>query len=524
MTLLEDGSLEGEDQFRLFGDKSSFALELCLAPEQPEHGVPEDSVGSWGAWRIWVADVNLCRLQLDTDTGMIEVQEVRWFLAPLISWLVTSWIPLLHEAHLPQELGWGDRRPRWARLAYLAMIERAGDSERFRNWQNWAARHSLRSAAEGGIVPDIFFQRVGDELELSWGDRLQPGGEAATFLVEDGVARVSVDDVGQALCAAIDWFLTQPTIVIRPWFDTVAQTWRTIEDHRFGLEPLYWYLDSQAEAGPLSTKLFLGLDTLGKEHPVLTKSWLGTLAPEIAMFGDLTPQISQEAAVTLLTEYYNAVSDDQESEALLELVQEDPAWASTSPFETGYSLALDVLDEADPDPTAPWTNLEGLLESLAISVRNVELGELGPRGVALAGVGLRPTILVNLEHPMNRGLGRRFTEAHELCHILFDRYRARPLAHSSTPWAAPSVEQRANAFAAMLLMPTFRAKRPTASTLASLSRGVSILARKLGVSRIALRRHLANLGEIDGYERDHMLGARDGWAGEEHAVPRWGYS
>ena len=509
-----------EDQFRLFGNKASFALELCLAADQPERGVPEDSIGSWGAWRLWIADVNLCRLQLDTEAGLIEVQEVRWFLAPLIRWLASSWKPLLHEAHLPHELGWGDRRPRWARLAYLAMIERAGDSEQFRRWQDWATRHSLRSAAEGGIVPDIFFQRVGDELELSWGDRLQPGGETATFLVEDGVARVSIDEIGGTLFSAIDWFLVQPKIALAPWCGAIEENWRAIKNRRFGLEPLYWYLDSQAETGPLSTKLFAGLEALGKQRPIVNGAWLGKLAPEIAMFGDLTPQISHEAAVTLLTEFYNAQTDEKEAEILSDLVQDDPAWANTSPFETGYSLALDVLDEVDPEPEAAWTNLEAILKTLTISVRDVKLGEQGPRGVALAGNGLRPSILVNLEHPMNRGFGRRFTEAHELCHILFDRHQARPLAHSSTPWAAPSIEQRANAFAAMLLMPTFRAKRPTATTLASLSRGVSILARKLGVSRIALRRHLANLGEIDGYERDHMLGARDGWAGEEHGAPQ----
>ncbi|MFN3677573.1 MAG: ImmA/IrrE family metallo-endopeptidase [Sphingomonas pseudosanguinis] len=523
MTLLEDDSLAVEDQFRLFGDKSSFALELCLASEQPDRSVPEDSVGSWGGWRLWVGDVNFCRLQLDTADGPVEVQEVRWFLAPLIRWLVGSWTPLLHEAHLPPESGWGDRRPRWARLAYLAMMELSGDSERFRKWQDWAGRHALRSAAEGGLVPDIFFQRVGDELELSWGDRLQPGGESATFLLEDGRARVPVDGVGEALSAAIDWFLEQPSVARAPWSGEVRETWRSIAEGQSDLEPLHWYLDSQPKAGPLSNKLFAGLDVLGKARPVIEGAWLGILAPEIAMFGDLTPQISQEAAVTLLTEFYNAKTQDREPENLSELVHDDPAWTSASPFEAGYALALDVLDEADPDPDAPRTELEDLLHGLSICVRNVELGEQGPRGVALAGSGLRPTILVNLDHPMNRGLGRRFTEAHELCHILFDRQRARPLAHSSTPWAAPSVEQRANAFAAMLLMPTTRAKRPTATTLASLSRGVSILADKLGVSRIALRRHLANLGEINDYERDHMLGARDGWAGEERSGARWGF-
>lgn len=496
-----------EEQFRLFGDRSRLALEVWLASEQPRGAVPLDSMGSWGAWRLWVCDLNLCRLQLETDAGVVEVQEVRWFLAPFMRWLVACWMPLLHETHLPEARGWGDRRPRWARLAYLAMLERSGhDIERFRPWQRWGSRHALRFAAEGGIVPDVFFQRVGDEVELSWGDRVQPGGEAATFLVEEGLARVHVDDVAAAFKQAIDWFFHQQNVGSADWSTAYADRWRAIKGGHFGLEPLHWYLDSQAEVGPLATKLLAGLKSLEKAPPEVAGPWLGALSPEIAMFGDLTPWIPDEAAVTLLAQYYGARSNEPEPEQLADLSSEEPAWATTSPWENGYALALDVLDEADRDRQALHTDLEAIIETLSITVRDVALGREGPRGVAFAGQGLRPTILVNTDHPMNQGLGRRFTVAHELCHILFDRHRARPLAHSSTPWASPSVEQRANAFAAMLLMPPSRARRPAATSSTSLSRGVSVLAKKLRVSRVALLRHLANLGEIDGHERDQMLG------------------
>ena len=105
-TLLEDGSLAAEGEFRLFGDKSQFAFEVCLATNQPHDAVPLDSVGTWGKWRLYISDVNLCRLQLDTDAGIVEVSEVCWFLAPLFRWLIASWMPLLHEAHLPDEDGW----------------------------------------------------------------------------------------------------------------------------------------------------------------------------------------------------------------------------------------------------------------------------------------------------------------------------------------------------------------------------------------------------------------------------------
>ena len=162
--------------------------------------------------------------------------------------------------------------------------------------------------------------------------------------------------------------------------------------------------------------------------------------------------------------------------------------------------------KSTPDPDSAMTQVEVMLDALGVAVRDVDLGEQGPRGVALAGRDLRATILVNRDNLKNRFRGRRFTLAHELCHILFDQGRARSLAHGSTPWASPSVEQRANAFAAMLLMPPSRARRPVTTGLAELKRSVDRLADRMRVSRVALKRHLSNMDEIGPHELDHLLG------------------
>ena len=504
----EDDSLVNNENFFLFGKKSQFALELCVKSSQPSNAVPYESLGSWGAWRLWVSNINLCQQQLETENGLEELQEVTWFLAPLIRWLITSWKPLLHETRLPWASGWGDQRPRWARLAYLAMLERAGDDvDVFRPWQLWGARHALRFAAEGGVVPDVFFQRIGDEIEFSWGDRVQPGDDATTFVAEDGVTHVSVRDVADALIQAIDWFFEHHTIKNVEWSKEYIKKWTSIKKEK-SHELIYWYLDSQPNKGPLSENLLQGL-RISNKNPEdvirVTDCYLAELSPEVAMFGELSPNISQSASVVLLSEYYNACSEYIQEEKLAEFSFEDPAWTTTSPWENGYALARDILDEFDPLPESPYTNVEALLRELSITVRAVSLGDQGPRGVALAGKGIKSTILINGDHLMNQGDGSRFTQAHELCHILFDQNRARPLVHSSTPWAPISVEQRANAFAAMLLMPPSRARRPVAKNISSLSRGITVLSKKLKVSKMALRRHLANLGEINTYELDYML-------------------
>ena len=504
----EDGSLDADNKFITFGDTANFGLQLRLIPEQACEIEPEQSVNSWGEWRLWVANVNLCTLQIGTKAGMVEVEEARWFLAPFFRWIVDNWMPLLHEKRLPPGGRLGDSRPRSARAAYLAMLQSAGDDfSRFHGWQEWAVRHSLRAASEGGIFPDVFFQRMEDEIEISWGDRVQPGADAATFVVEDGIARATVDEVATTLFGAVQWFLTQDRVCASEWGTELANQWNEMRDLPVGEVALSWYLDSSPEPKSLTETFTTAMEQLGRPLELAGKSWLADLSPEVAMFGDLAPNISGEASARLLAEFFGARTGERTSELLRTQIRSDePAWSNSSPWHSGYSYALDVLDEVDPDPDSAMTKLEDMLTNLGVTVRNVRLGEEGPRGVALAGGELRPTILVNEDHTRNKSRGRRFTLAHELCHILLDQGRARPLAHSSTPWASPSVEQRANAFAAMLLMPPGRAKRPMAACPADLKLSINRMADRMQVSRIALKRHLSNINEIGPQELDFLLG------------------
>jgi Zn-dependent peptidase ImmA (M78 family) len=101
----------------------------------------------------------------------------------------------------------------------------------------------------------------------------------------------------------------------------------------------------------------------------------------------------------------------------------------------------------------------------------------------------------------------RFTLAHELCHLLFDREMGQRLAIVSGPWAPRNIERRANAFAAMFLMPPSLVSRAIAdapdpiNTLA----GIEAVAERLHVGVIATIHHLYNLTLMDDSERDALL-------------------
>lgn len=505
--------MNGKEAFTCFGDRASFALE-CRLDRDPDSDskAPRDSVRSWGAWRIWVGGRNLCYLEINTENGVEEVDCVRWYLAPLMRWMSSNWEPLLHEARLPDPTGDMESRPRDARSAYLARLAATTDGERLQAWQAWARRHALRACAEGGIVPDVFMYRAGDDIEFAWGRHPVPGGEDATFVTEPGIAHAPVDAVGEALDAALRWFTNLNCFQQTPWFAALQES----EARRVQDSPetrLKWFLDGEGDADSCTplTKTLLAESRPTREwlQQSCTQPWLAPLAPEVAMFGALSPEIDRTAALNLLHALSEARANDRpmQSDRAAELGERLPAWQASYPWLQGYELAQEVLEEVDPAPDRVRTNVEGILNALNIRVREYAFSESGPRGAAIAGRRHTPTVVVNSDKNVNKTQpGRRFTLAHELCHILYDRDRARSVFHSSTPWAQPGVEQRANAFAAMLLMPPERLRFPQQGmSFADLPKYVRETKDRLGVGRVALIRHLANLNLIGEFERDQLL-------------------
>ena len=69
-------------------------------------------------------------------------------------------------------------------------------------------------------------------------------------------------------------------------------------------------------------------------------------------------------------------------------------------------------------------DVERLIKTLGVHIEGLKLSDAHVRGVAIAGKRHRPGIFINERHASNaHEAGCRFTLAHELCHLLFDRER-----------------------------------------------------------------------------------------------------
>ena len=230
------------------------------------------------------------------------------------------------------------------------------------------------------------------------------------------------------------------------------------------------------------------------------------------MFGCVAPDIRREdvislAAIMVQARQQGVVESDPALHRFQRAVPIDESDAR--PWAQGYALAEDFLERMTPSPsgTATSVDIDRILEALGVEVVEVRLTDETTRAVAIAGPQRRPCVAWNSACERNADArGRRFTLAHELCHLLFDADAGRRLALASGPWAPVDVEQQANAFAAMLLMPTEAVHSAVGELTEPLGsrNAVARIAGQFNTGFDATLHHLANLGFIDEYTTERI--------------------
>ena len=225
------------------------------------------------------------------------------------------------------------------------------------------------------------------------------------------------------------------------------------------------------------------------------------------LFGSVSPTVSEADIYTLgdvlIRQYSRSRNQDGQLEDLSRNVSPNEG---SLIWEQGYDLAEslhDVLDLA-----GDWVDIRTLIRNLGIHQLWRDLNDTGIRGCSIVGPQYRPSIVINRSSRYSRSpVGVRFTIAHELCHLLYDRSHARKLAIASGPWAPAGIEKRANAFAAMFLMPPDLIARAVADSPDPITElaGARAVAQKLRVSVVAAIEHLCNLTLMTEIERDELL-------------------
>ncbi|WP_411286574.1 ImmA/IrrE family metallo-endopeptidase [Phenylobacterium sp.] len=473
----------------VFGDPNVFAIAGRLIADPHTESGPQAYRWSYGEWRLIVRGRSLTR-HVRPNGEMRD--EVRWYLGPLLQWLAEVWSPLFHEQTPPGSVGHHEHLIVAFEQGERVLLDDESEtaSGLRREMQAWRRRHAVWSGAAGGVFPNVWFRRQSDLMEISY----DPGPTVGTptgleFQFNRGAVLIDVEIVASALSGFLEWGREQAREHGRA--DAFPAHFEAADVARLAAES--WFM------GPNLASL-LNAKRPNRTPPPMQFGVLNPLTPEVAMFGTLTPNLSENDAASLLAVLDEARSDQEETALLRGLTGDRPPPSRDGAWEEGYEQALETLDALElAGEGCGSVDIDAVLVALGVTVRDVCVEDHSLRGVAIAGPGLNPTIVVNLGAKWNQSRpGRRFTLAHELAHILSDRGSARTITHSSTPWAPTTVERRANAFAAMFLMP-YRLVDAALSALGQVTDRHSLrrVARRLGCGKGAVLEHLMNIDRID---------------------------
>jgi Zn-dependent peptidase ImmA (M78 family) len=364
------------------------------------------------------------------------------------------------------------------------------------------------------LLPDLYLRRYLDTIEMSWTGlppRFAP--DQFRFTNGRGLAYLAIKDVAVPLWQALEWVVTSGKEVAsdradRAALEKLAERLEALR-HETVIDLMAHRIGSRVVASAMSALKELGLENkfVNDNDTVAGVPAVARFSSAVAMYGGLSPKLTTADVITLSRVIAQAHSLDQEASALAALVSAESGPPVGVPYAEGYEWANDLLEEDLLDGIiSSFVDVEVLLERLGIAVHDIKLETESIRGVALAGDGLAPSIVVNTTSLFNlTPFGRRFTLAHELGHLLYDRTLAKSVGISSGPWAPAGVEKRANAFAAMFLMP----RNLVIEAFGNERRfnefdHIATAAQKLQIRPTALIEHLFNLDLIDEYDRDQL--------------------
>jgi Zn-dependent peptidase ImmA (M78 family) len=505
------------------GDPSVFALSLAFSPnpDGTNDRATEDERESWGSFTLWAGGENLCA-HFEQDE---IIQSAHWYMLPFMEWLTDNWDPLLHEERLPLQNAGASAAESLARTQLTPLsLKEIDEFDWFTTWSDWWSRHSIRAAREGGLFPDVYMRRYRDRLEISTGAETLAGIPSDfNFLTPNRICYADLPSSANAMCQVlsaaaqelhrrlpestrVQALVERVASLTSPDRETNRMAWLAGVGDRYAQVS---HAIRQRLSGA-SERVRGGIIGTDQDGPLVV---VGSAYARL-LYGAVSPTTDLADVVSLTGRIIdNYVPDASTWLARMDLPLGAYEIKQLPAGEQGSRLGEKACELLGGSP-AEWIDIDSIAANADISISDIQLSDNELRAISVFGPTQRPHIFCNTTTRWaSSSWARRFTLAHELCHLLLDREHGDELAIASGPWAPRAIEQRANAFAAAFLMPTWLLRDTLAMSAASAGDPETIksASERLHVSPSSLIDRLYNLGEISLDERDYL---RSAWSPE----------
>ncbi len=480
---------------RQFGDSGRFAIAIAFGA--PGHGKGHFA---WGGLALWVKDRCLTRA---VDAEGVVTDSIRWELLEFLLWLQQSATRLVNEEPLPALAtadAQDDIKPRdacdWFDLTEdpPTTLSESEEDEWFLARSEWREHHALRRAIEGVALPNVYFRRLGDMVEVSWDNETRASPRAGLRFVEQRGTEIVP---ASALSKAIQQSLYEVVSALKERHpDCGALLASLAKPNSCEAEPGDWkWLIHSSTAEAIQGRL--GQIAKRLERHVLERHD-GAYIPHCEETLVLRhARLTAPADIETLLNAAHATPKRRMSNALLSLIKRSVP-SATKPWEEGYRRALEVREMLGWG-NEPMPSPETWLVEQHVAVHRQTL----PSDVALLSLVTsddRATITIN---PASNSRRRReVAYGAALAHILLDEDRVAV----DGLWEHWPSAARARAFAIMLQLPDDGVRNILPNRRVRDASDVRLVMQHFKSGPVATTRHLRNRRFISSDElRDDIV-------------------
>ncbi|WP_368087120.1 DUF5984 family protein [Paenibacillus sp. cl6col] len=185
---------------RSFGDKDTFSIQY----EFGENPFNESSLTgeTWGRFELYVHGVDICQYKRQNNLTIYQ-----WNLIYIVEWFSENLKYILSDVPFPLPV----EGQHSLELLDNCLLFESDDDNEFDAWfdtkQEWEFKHSWFSNRAGSFLPEVFFRRVNDELEIAWNNESTYSSEGISFMNPTGIVYLPISIFESTIKNFIEDFL-----------------------------------------------------------------------------------------------------------------------------------------------------------------------------------------------------------------------------------------------------------------------------------------------------------------------------
>nr|WP_289356257.1 DUF5984 family protein [Paenibacillus sp. S-12] len=157
---------------------------------------------TWGRFELFVQGVDICQYKRQNSVTIYQ-----WNLIYIVEWFSENLKYILSDVPFPLPV----EGQHSLELLDNCLLFESDDDNEFDAWfdtkQEWEFKHSWFSNRAGSFLPEVFFRRVNDELEIAWNNESTYSSEGISFMNPTGIVYLPISIFESTIKNFIEDFL-----------------------------------------------------------------------------------------------------------------------------------------------------------------------------------------------------------------------------------------------------------------------------------------------------------------------------